>query len=161
LYCDAAISRRGFKTKHVHEDLRQLGGGASSAAVAYKEGSLSSLSSEKKRKSLTAIQESHTSVETSSQGSTSSVEGNGDEVAAEGGKSTFSEEGSHPKKQKTGQSLRMKELKKTWMQMLEEARHHGMDGSDADLKRKEWLEKCETIYDEYATLSKHDFPSED
>lgn len=100
---------------------------------------MSSLSEAKKKRKKSMM-----TVETSSQASTSSLE-DGDGEGDKGTKTV--------KKQKKGESLRMKELKKDWTKLLDESRDHAGDSSDAEGKRKEWLAKCETIYDEYVTLT--------
>ena len=141
-YCDAAISRRGFKTKHVHADLHESEH-AVAGTVAAAAGLGATLGVSKKRKKEMAFAEDNISVDTSSQGSTSSIEGP-----------------APPAKKKKSKVLRMKELKKDWTKLLEETRRHG-SSSDAQGKRKDWLQKCETIYDEYTTLAKPDSSSED
>ena len=97
-------------------------------------------------------------METSSQSSTSSLEGDAD--GREKSESWGSEEGTKPKKPKTVNALRMKELKKDWTKLLEETRQH-RTSSDAEAKRKEWLEKGETIYEQYATLAEPGTKEED
>jgi hypothetical protein len=116
------------------------------------------LSAAGKRKRGPLQHESRISIESSSQGSTSSIEGGNDGVdGTRNASACVSAAESRPKKQKQGEPLRMTELKRNWAQLLEECRYH-QNALDAGAKRQQWLQKCETIYDEYSTLSKLDFP---
>ena len=61
--------------------------------------------------------------------------------------------GPHKKRSaKKKESLRIEELKRDWTRLLEESRDH-RDAPDAESKRADWLQKVESIYDEYSTLS--------
>lgn len=148
-YCDAAISRRGFKTKHVHQDLRNAEEGVSGHKP------LSGLSQNDTKKRKYSFQPNNTippDSESHDSSSTTEVQGEGADKSAE---IKQWETDGQSKKPKSAESLRMNELKRDWTRLLEESRDH-CTSSDPDSKRAEWLRKVESIYDEYSTLGKLD-----
>jgi hypothetical protein len=146
-YCDAAISRRGFKTKHVHDDLQRSeaeGGGRDHIIMP-------SFVDKKRKESFR--NHSRDSLGDSSQEEDSSLEGG----VADGSTKVLNVgvQNAHKKQKGSGESLRMKELKRDWTRLLTESRDH-VNGPDAEGKRALWLQKVESIYDEYSNLRKFD-----
>jgi hypothetical protein len=135
-FCDAAISRRGFKSKHVHDDLRRA---SMKGTAVFSSGSA-------KKRVRDDDDDEEEEPDDSSQDLSSDIES--DEKGL-----TCGSEKKHFKKKRD--SLRMEELKRHWTRLLEECRDH-CNTPNAKSKRAEWLQMVESIYDEFSSLGKLD-----
>ncbi|KAG7369026.1 hypothetical protein IV203_031769 [Nitzschia inconspicua] len=144
-YCNDAISRRGFKIKHAHDN---CGFSGEEPGSCKGEAPIISLSHVKRRREevkYTMTKEAFVPLDDSRTSASSSNflkgerEGNAPQSMDWGTKE-------QPEKGSSRKVLRMKELKREWTRLLEESQGH-TDSFEAKRKRTKWLQRVETVYD--------------